>query len=159
MSPEEYVRVWPDSGILRGTELTLALPGTPIKASDGRKKCGNKRRFLETVDLKLGEGQYVNKYNSGITKYGIYILFVILLHVFITCISFIDLDLGVCFCSGFSDRLVGWPPVKKARRKYVKVAVDGAAYLRKVDLEMYDCYGQLLTTLENMFQGVITICK
>lgn len=58
---------------------------------------------------------------------------------------------------------MGWPPVatarKTVRRKYVKVALDGAAYLRKVDLGMYDCYGQLFTALENMFQGIITICK
>ncbi|CAL9241353.1 unnamed protein product [Arabidopsis halleri] len=133
MSPEEYVRVLPDSGDLGGTELTLALPGTPTNASDGPKKSRNKRRFLETVDLKLGEG-HENKYFSSLIT---------------------------------NDQLVGWPPVTTARktvtttvrRKYVKVAVDGAAYLRKVDLEMYDCYGQLFTALENMFQGIITICK
>ncbi|EFH64091.1 indoleacetic acid-induced protein 15 [Arabidopsis lyrata subsp. lyrata] len=129
MSSEEYVRVWPDSGDLGGIELTLALPGTPTNASDGPKKCRNKRRFLETVDLKLGEG-HENKYFSSLIT---------------------------------NDQLVGWPPVttarKTVRRKYVKVAVDGAAYLRKVDLEMYDCYGQLFTALENMFQGIITICK
>nr|XP_018453392.1 PREDICTED: auxin-responsive protein IAA15-like [Raphanus sativus] len=58
------------------------------------------------------------------------------------------------------DRLVGWPPVKTVRaRKYVKVAVDGAAYLRKVDLQMYNNHDQLFAALENMFQGVVTICK
>ncbi|KFK42433.1 hypothetical protein AALP_AA2G255800 [Arabis alpina] len=113
MSPEEYVRVCPETNDLRGTELTLALPGTPIRASDGRQKSGNNRRFIET------------NYNKSITN----------------------------------GRLVGWPPVKVTRRKYVKVALDGAAYLRKVDLEMYDCYRQLLTALENMFQVVITISK
>ena len=35
--------------------------------------------------------------------------------------------------------------------KYVKVAVDGAPYLRKVDLEMYSSYEQLLGSLEDMF--------
>ena len=34
---------------------------------------------------------------------------------------------------------------------YVKVAVDGAPYLRKVDLEMYGGYQQLLIALEDMF--------
>lgn len=33
----------------------------------------------------------------------------------------------------------------------VKVAVDGAPYLRKVDLEAYSGYEQLLTALEEMF--------
>lgn len=158
MSPEEYVRVWSDSGDLGGTELSLALPGTPRTASDGSKKSGSRRRFLETVDLKLGEGHK----NNYIIKYGI------LIKSFYRCMyvygyaCFIDL-----LCFGFSDQLVGWPPVTTARktvtttvrRKYVKVAVDGAAYLRKVDLEMYDCYGQLFTALENMFQGIVTICK
>ncbi|ESQ27074.1 hypothetical protein EUTSA_v10019723mg [Eutrema salsugineum] len=100
----------PESVDLGGSELTLALPGAPIKASDGQQKSGNKRRFIETIDLKLG------------------------------------------------GRLVGWPPVKTARRrKHVKVAVDGVAYLRKVDLGMYDCYGQLFTALENMFQGIFNV--
>jgi len=75
MSPEEYVRVWPDSGDLGGTELTLALPGTPTNASEGPKKFGNKRRFLETVDLKLGEAHENNYISSMVTKYGIYILY------------------------------------------------------------------------------------
>lgn len=42
--------------------------------------------------------------------------------------------------------------------KYVKVAVDGAPYLRKVDLEKYESYDQLLTSLEAMF-GSLTIRK
>ena len=52
---------------------------------------------------------------------------------------------------------MGWPPVRANRRnamkscKYVKVAVDGAPYLRKVDLEMYESYEQLLRALETMF--------
>lgn len=53
--------------------------------------------------------------------------------------------------------MVGWPPVRSVRKKalkrckYVKVAVDGAPYLRKVDLEMYSSYQQLLMALETMF--------
>lgn len=34
---------------------------------------------------------------------------------------------------------------------YVKVAVDGAPFLRKVDLETYSSYEQLLIALEEMF--------
>ncbi|KAE9585855.1 putative transcription factor interactor and regulator AUX-IAA family [Lupinus albus] len=53
--------------------------------------------------------------------------------------------------------MVGWPPVRSSRKngmkscKYVKVAMDGAPYLRKVDLEMYESYDQLLRALETMF--------
>lgn len=35
--------------------------------------------------------------------------------------------------------------------KFVKVAVDGAPYLRKMDLEMYSSYQQLLGALEDLF--------
>ncbi|KAJ8458220.1 hypothetical protein OPV22_031146 [Ensete ventricosum] len=66
------------------------------------------------------------------------------------------------FLSGSSDeppkpQVVGWPPVRSFRRNvlksctYVKVAVDGTPYLRKVDLEAYAGYQQLLTALEEMF--------
>ncbi|KAF3326976.1 auxin-responsive protein IAA1-like protein [Carex littledalei] len=55
-------------------------------------------------------------------------------------------------------RVVGWPPVRNYRRnalkssnKLVKVAVDGAPYLRKVDLEAYSGYQQLLSALQEMF--------
>lgn len=53
--------------------------------------------------------------------------------------------------------MVGWPPVRSFRKNvlksctYVKVAVDGAPYLRKVDLETYGGYEQLLIALEEMF--------
>lgn len=55
--------------------------------------------------------------------------------------------------------MVGWPPVRAQRKnimtmtsgKYVKVAVDGAPYLRKVDLEMYNTYEQLLSALQGLF--------
>jgi hypothetical protein len=42
--------------------------------------------------------------------------------------------------------------------KFVKVAVDGAPYLRKVDLEMYNSYQQVLSALEDMF-SCLTIRK
>ncbi|RWW90011.1 hypothetical protein BHE74_00000855 [Ensete ventricosum] len=54
-------------------------------------------------------------------------------------------------------QVVGWPPVRSFRRNalrsctYVKVAVDGTPYLRKVDLDAYAGYQQLLTALEEMF--------
>lgn len=57
----------------------------------------------------------------------------------------------------FRAQVVGWPPVRNFRRNalktctYVKVAVDGAPYLRKVDLETYGGYEQLLASLQDMF--------
>ncbi|XP_039042939.1 auxin-induced protein 22D-like [Hibiscus syriacus] len=39
--------------------------------------------------------------------------------------------------------------------KYVKVSVDGAAYLRKIDLKVYRSYPELLKALENMFKLTI----
>ncbi|KAG8045873.1 hypothetical protein GUJ93_ZPchr0008g14000 [Zizania palustris] len=70
-------------------------------------------------------------------------------------------------------RVVGWPPVRsfrknaladvagssKAAAKFVKVAVDGAPYLRKVDLEAYAGYNQLLQALQDKFFSHFTIRK
>ncbi|EEE53980.1 hypothetical protein OsJ_00603 [Oryza sativa Japonica Group] len=61
-------------------------------------------------------------------------------------------------------RVVGWPPVRSFRKnalaaKFVKVAVDGAPYLRKVDLEAYSGYDQLLRALQDKFFSHFTIRK
>ncbi|CAK8535737.1 unnamed protein product [Lathyrus sativus] len=63
----------------------------------------------------------------------------------------LDLHLG-------TKHVVGWPPVRGNRKKiamktckYVKVAVDGAPYLRKIDLEIYNGYDHLLRALDTMF--------
>lgn len=63
----------------------------------------------------------------------------------------------VKFCDENRAQVVGWPPVRAFRMnamkscKYVKVAVDGAPYLRKVDLMIYSSYQELLNALEEMF--------
>ena len=64
----------------------------------------------------------------------------------------------------FRARIAGWPPVRSMRqkslevvessRKYVKVSADGAPYLRKLDLEMYKSYQELLRALEQMFRSL-----
>lgn len=43
---------------------------------------------------------------------------------------------------------------------YVKVSMDGAPYLRKIDLKVYNGYPQLLKALQNMFKLTIgeTLC-
>lgn len=66
-------------------------------------------------------------------------------------------------------QVVGWPPVRSFRRNavmgnktaaepesgggmYVKVSMDGAPYLRKIDLKAYQGYKELLSALENIFE-------
>ncbi|XP_050217021.1 auxin-responsive protein IAA4 [Mercurialis annua] len=63
-------------------------------------------------------------------------------------------------------QIVGWPPIRSYRKNslqmnkmeaessgmYVKVSMDGAPYLRKIDLKVYDGYPELLKALENMFR-------
>ncbi|GMI73851.1 indole-3-acetic acid inducible 4, AUXIN INDUCIBLE 2-11 [Hibiscus trionum] len=68
------------------------------------------------------------------------------------------------------EQVVGWPPIRSYRRNclqntkkpedegtwmYVKVSVDGAPYLRKIDLKVYKSYPQLLEALEKMFKLTI----
>jgi auxin-responsive protein IAA len=38
---------------------------------------------------------------------------------------------------------------------YVKVSMDGAPYLRKIDLRIYKDYPELLKALENIFKFTI----
>ncbi|GMP34668.1 hypothetical protein CsSME_00007442 [Camellia sinensis var. sinensis] len=109
------------------TELTLGLPG-----ESRNQKSGTKRGFSETVDLN--DDQSENQISEVEAK-----------------------------PSTEKTQVVGWPPVRSFRKntikkcKYVKVAVDGAPYLRKVDLEMYNSYQQLLTSLKDMF-NCFSIC-
>jgi auxin-responsive protein IAA len=60
--------------------------------------------------------------------------------------------------------VVGWPPVRSFRKNilaeksspaaaFVKVSMDGAPYLRKVDLNMYKTYQDLSKALEKMFSS------
>ncbi|KGN56917.1 auxin-responsive protein IAA4 [Cucumis sativus] len=74
-------------------------------------------------------------------------------------------------------QIVGWPPVQSFRRNslqgkktttvaattaaqessgnFVKVSMDGAPYLRKIDLSLYKGYPVLLQTLEDMFKFTV----
>lgn len=67
-------------------------------------------------------------------------------------------------------QIVGWPPIRSYRKNninqtkktesegpgiYVKVSMDGAPYLRKIDLKVYSGYPELLQALENMFKFTI----
>ncbi|CAI0399684.1 unnamed protein product, partial [Linum tenue] len=62
-------------------------------------------------------------------------------------------------------QVVGWPPIRSFRKNSlatlsknteevdgkVKVSMDGAPYLRKVDLRNYSAYKELSSALEKMF--------
>ncbi|KAM0841840.1 hypothetical protein ACQ4PT_058758 [Festuca glaucescens] len=85
-----------------------------------------------------------------------------------------------CQCSAlYRAQVVGWPPVRNYRKNtlaanaatktkgetqgkseaeccYVKVSMDGAPYLRKVDLKTYSSYENLSLELEKMFTCFIT---
>lgn len=55
------------------------------------------------------------------------------------------------------NAVVGWPPVCSYRKKktsskmYVKVSMDGAPFLRKIDLAMHKDYSHLAFALDNLF--------
>ncbi|XWS71985.1 hypothetical protein CRYUN_Cryun02cG0001900 [Craigia yunnanensis] len=119
------------------TELTLGLPGEGwLAAVITAVKFSAKRGFIETIDLNLGScssmprgrrDTHVNKSGPGIPP-------------------------------AAKEQVVGWPPVRSSRKKaiserckYVKVAVDGAPYLRKVNLEGYSNYQDLMKYLETLF--------
>lgn len=69
------------------------------------------------------------------------------------------------------NQVVGWPPVCSHRRRnsgndrdlsetktpkmYVKISMDGAPYLRKVDLGSYKEYSDLVVAMENLFGSAI----
>ncbi|KAK6148912.1 hypothetical protein DH2020_016437 [Rehmannia glutinosa] len=131
MSPDQRNDL-PDSeysGSLK-TELTLALPGGggDAQSPKPRAKCC----FPEAVDFNLVTSSEDEA--SVITQ-----------------------------SSSSKTQVVGWPPVRSYRKnimkscKFVKVAVDGAPYLRKVDLQIYTGYQQLLAAFEDMFT-CLSIC-
>ncbi|KAI3966666.1 hypothetical protein MKW92_019292 [Papaver armeniacum] len=121
------------------TELTLGLPGES-RTSDrenlnGEGKMNNlKRGFSETIELKLGTDKDGRGDDEEIQRSG--------------------------KVPARKAQVVGWPPVRSFRKNittkktsctYVKVGLDGAPYLRKVDLEMYGSYQELLDAVEKMF--------
>ncbi|KAJ0252575.1 Auxin-responsive protein IAA4 [Hirschfeldia incana] len=118
---------------LKATELRLGLPGTEDRGEEEKLKvsCGksNKRAFPETEkDIE----------STGKTE----------------------------TASPPKAQIVGWPPVRSYRKNniqtkknesegqgmYVKVSMDGAPYLRKIDLTVYKQYSELMKSLENMFK-------
>lgn len=88
------------------------------------------------------------------------------------CFFFPFLDLKPNNDQFFRAQVVGWPPVRSFRKNiltvqknsseeekasssaaFVKVSMDGAPYLRKVDLKMYKSYQELSDALGKMFSS------
>ncbi|CAL9073130.1 unnamed protein product [Musa acuminata var. zebrina] len=118
------------------TELTLGLPGA---GGSRLSETDRKRGFAEAVGLNLeaaSRGEDCGARSSDSSDGPVS---------------------GAVKPSAAKAQVVGWPPVRSFRRNalrsctYVKVAVDGAPYLRKVDLEAHGGYEQLLAALEEMF--------
>ncbi|KAM7521659.1 hypothetical protein LguiA_011561 [Lonicera macranthoides] len=126
-----------DNGLhLKATELRLGLPGTEeIETQRPVGVKSNKRSALEM--------------DNSLTT---------------------DKDEQEC-APPTKTQVVGWPPVRSYRknvfeqkkketdgsRMYVKVSMDGAPYLRKVDLSVYKSYPELLNALQNMFKCSIGV--
>ncbi|KAL2486708.1 Auxin-responsive protein IAA4 [Abeliophyllum distichum] len=121
---------------LKATELRLGLPGTDESEKHLVSNANNNKRALpESVQ---GTGSNANsKAKQEIAP-------------------------------ASKTQIVGWPPVRPYRKNnlqmkkteaetgiYVKVSMDGAPYLRKIDLKVYSEYPQLLKALEIMFKLTI----
>ncbi|XP_041016397.1 auxin-induced protein 22D-like [Juglans microcarpa x Juglans regia] len=127
---------------LEATELRLGLPG--IKESEKQPSStikSNKRSFPNMDEKSCGskdsfKASQAQKCNQEIA-------------------------------SPAKAQVVGWPPVRSYRKNcfqaktmegaeaasgYVKVSLDGAPYLRKIDLKVYKGYPELLKALEDMFK-------
>nr|P32294.1 RecName: Full=Auxin-induced protein 22B; AltName: Full=Indole-3-acetic acid-induced protein ARG4 [Vigna radiata var. radiata]BAA03309.1 hypothetical protein [Vigna radiata var. radiata] len=126
---------------LKATELRLGLPGTEEKEDNNLRTHAvlrnNKRQVRETsqdsvsISKASHHQQHVETVSAPPPK----------------------------------AKIVGWPPIRSYRKNsvqegegdgiFVKVSMDGAPYLRKVDLKVYGGYPELLKALETMFKLAI----
>ncbi|RWR83049.1 auxin-induced protein AUX22 [Cinnamomum micranthum f. kanehirae] len=116
------------AGLLEITELRLGLPGERVCVLEEKK--GKKRAFCEDhEDRKDGEEDDDDDDDNELGR--------------------------------VKDRVVGWPPICSYRQKtksscrnevrYVKVSMDGAPFLRKIDLNMYRGYSDLSLAFWKLF--------
>ncbi|KAL3507752.1 hypothetical protein ACH5RR_033134 [Cinchona calisaya] len=126
---------------LKATELRLGLPGTDESEKETASSCtkNNKRSLPELAEDSDRNGDVDAKHVDRETA------------------------------PPAKAQIVGWPPVRSYRKNsfqqkkaetaetgfYVKVSMDGAPYLRKIDLKVYKGYPELLKALENMFKLTI----
>ncbi|KAL8150289.1 hypothetical protein V2J09_020097 [Rumex salicifolius] len=121
------------------TELSLGLPGSlpvTVKHQFTSSKSFNKRASTKE---KPEDSSSISSTNSSSVSYA-----------------------GNDDAPPTKAQIVGWPPVRSSRKNinlqsvlYVKVSMDGAPYLRKIDLKIYKSYFELLEALESMFKITI----
>ncbi|KAL0302818.1 UNVERIFIED_CONTAM: Auxin-induced protein 22D [Sesamum angustifolium] len=122
---------------LEATELRLGLPGTDEREEFVSVAKNNKRASPESANDSGPEGgKSIDHENAPAAK----------------------------------AQIVGWPPVRSYRKNnleakktetesgmYVKVSMDGAPYLRKIDLSVYNGYAELLKALESILSERLLI--
>lgn len=115
----------------KATELRLGLPGSGIEESAASPPPNTKKRASPDRDSVEEECR------SSTT----------------------DADTQDFTSRPTKTQVVGWPPIRSYRKNvmqaYVKVSVDGAPYLRKIDIKVYKSYPELLKALEDMFKLTI----
>ncbi|XP_022771205.1 auxin-induced protein 22D-like [Durio zibethinus] len=129
---------------LKATELRLGLPGSDEPERQSTPSIRNNKRTSSEISEELR-----SKSSSGVKQAGN--------------------DDHQDDAPPTKAQVVGWPPIRSYRKNYlqnkkneaegagmyVKVSVDGAPYLRKIDLKIYRSYPELLKALENMFKLTI----
>lgn len=143
---------------LKETELCLGLPGGGGSEVETPRANG-KRGFSETVDLKLNLPSNKEDLNENMKN-----------------VPKEKTLLKDPAKPPAKAQVVGWPPVRSYRKNvmaqkvnsedgtekttssnasgaFVKVSMDGAPYLRKVDLTMYKGYQELSDALAKMFSS------
>ncbi|THU45030.1 hypothetical protein C4D60_Mb02t13590 [Musa balbisiana] len=129
-----------DGGDLRDTELRLGLPGTEAPEKPAAPSTRVSKRALQE------DGDMESRAKSR------------------------PLEADSDEAPAAKTQIVGWPPIRSYRRNsfpprkveaeaeaeaaglYVKVSMDGAPYLRKIDLKVYKGYKELRDAMDNMFK-------
>ncbi|KAG8084793.1 hypothetical protein GUJ93_ZPchr0010g9613 [Zizania palustris] len=155
----------PAADDLKGTELRLGLPGSEspdrraaaattldlLPAKGAKRGFSDEARALPSAAAAAGKGKKVADEEDG-------------------------KKIAAPPQPAAKAQVVGWPPIRSYRKNtmatnqlknskedaeakqgqgflYVKVSMDGAPYLRKVDLKTYKNYKDMSTALEKMFIG------
>ncbi|KAL5066854.1 hypothetical protein RYX36_017741 [Vicia faba] len=126
----------------KATELRLGLPGVTEeeekKITHGSVKNNNKRQLPQTSEESVSISKVTNDENIVESSSA---------------------------APPAKAKIVGWPPIRTYRKNslqeadvggiFVKVSMDGAPYLRKIDIKVYGGYPELLKALETMFKLTI----